>query len=322
MDKNPVFLGLGKQLSAVLKALDDELTLDPVWNLKQTSGKIYLGIVWTKIKIPAKRPAIQQENKPVKTTSCVVQYSEQKGEQKSQLEQVDCETRGVCVTSANPGLKKKRKSPSTRKRDKQRRDKWIAQKRSSLLTENRHKTSSGPVSHSVGLSENKEAQPVSTACNLDSATETPSVSELSTPRRVNFPGILASRAELPTSPVLESPRQESPSQPESEAESLDSIKDLPPYEPETFDFDPPSPPGTGRGIALPTNINTGYVGPIDQRWYDRGYDLDDLVDLYDMDSAADLCSSCYSVGFMALMVFNPDGIRVCPRCNNEYIVSL
>ena len=39
---------------------------------------------------------------------------------------------------------------------------------------------------------------------------------------------------------------------------------------------------------------------------DRGYDL---VDLYDMDSAADLSSSCYSVlGFMAVMAFNADGI--------------
>ena len=38
MDKYPVFLDLESKLSAVLKALDGELTSDPVWNLKQTSG--------------------------------------------------------------------------------------------------------------------------------------------------------------------------------------------------------------------------------------------------------------------------------------------
>ena len=219
MDETATFPGLGKQLSDVLKALAGELISEPVWTLKKTSGKIYLDIAWIKIKFPAIRPTTRKENKPA---SCV--------QQKPQRKQVECETR--TTPSANSGLRKKGKSPSTRRRDKQRREKWIAQKRSNSNKDS--KSSRGPISCPVGLSAIGVESPslVSTVVK-GTATEIPTVSPTS-PRRtvLSFPGSsetldtpTASRAEeqlllSPSDSPLKTPKQESLARRNSE--SLDS----------------------------------------------------------------------------------------------------
>ena len=104
MDETASFPGLGKQVSAVLKPLAVDMISEPVWTLKQTSGQIYLAIIWTKIKFSTIQPTTKKENK---SASCV--------QQKPQLEQVDCET--CTAPSSNSSLKVKDKAPSTRRRD-------------------------------------------------------------------------------------------------------------------------------------------------------------------------------------------------------------
>ena len=167
-------------------------------------------------------PYVRPQRRRTKPASCV--------QQKPQLEQVDCETR--TTPSANSGLRKKGKSPSTRRRDKQRREKWIAQKRSHSNKDS--KSSSVPISCPVGLSAIGVESPslVSTVVK-DTATEISTVSPTS-PRRtvLSFPGSsetldtpTASRAEeqlllSPSDSPLKTPKQESPSRRNSE--SLDS----------------------------------------------------------------------------------------------------
>ena len=125
MDQSPIFPCFGYQLSSVLQALDKDLILDPVWTLKQTSGKIFLDICWTKIKT-----STSGANHGANTeANCVAQLQSDK--------QVEPQQRPTAAsarreTNAKPALhlkKKKKKSPSTRKRDKERLVKWLAAKR-------------------------------------------------------------------------------------------------------------------------------------------------------------------------------------------------
>ena len=91
-----------------------------------------------------------------------------------------------------------------------------------------------------------------TANYLDSATETLTVSELSTPRK--FISLVFSHPKLNCLvPQFWNHQDRNLHLDGSAAESLDSIK----------------------AIALLTNINTGHVEAIDQDWYD----LNDIVDI-------------------------------------------
>ena len=130
-------------------------------------------------------------------------------------------------------------------------------------------------------------------CNAAAEIQTVSERELCTPRRVHFPDNLASQAELPSSTVLEEPRQEPPSQSDSVAVFLDSMKDSGIWLHHTnlklFCHQPPWL--VGPAIGLPINIRSGYVGPTRPRFS------------FGMDSTADLCFSCHSVGFMSLVLF-------------------
>ena len=124
MDSPPIFPGFGKQLSVVLLALGSDLILDPVWTLKQTNGKNFLDITWTKIKTPA---TVTVEDKAFKP-NCV---TTQKQLDTKQLDQKPVQTVNTqrCKTSADACcIRKKRKiqSPSTRKRDRLRLEKWLS----------------------------------------------------------------------------------------------------------------------------------------------------------------------------------------------------
>ena len=220
MEEIPTFPRLGRQLPNILKALAEELTLEPVWTLKQTSSKIYLDIVWTKSNFP---PDIRPQRKENKPTSRV-----------QQLDQVECDERDT--PSEISGLGKKKKSPSTRRRDKQRREAWIAQKRS--IWNNKCKSSSEP-----DFNSGEKTARTSSAVVSDAATGNPAVSEPTTvtPRSVHFAG-LSPRVEnwavkpvenqveepveklflSPTDSVV-TPREDSPSRRNSE--SLDSNQD-------------------------------------------------------------------------------------------------
>ena len=107
MDTTTTFPGFGKQLAAILRSLDTDVTLEPVWTFNQTSGETHLHITWPKVKLPDRQ-----------------QYDK--------------------ATS-------KRKSPSTRKRDKLRRKEWLARKRCGSW--NKKPKTPGP-QHTV--SENKQ----------------------------------------------------------------------------------------------------------------------------------------------------------------------
>ena len=119
----PNFSGLGK-LNQVLHALDID-GLEPVWTLKQSKQKISLHIIW--FKTPASVKRTQETNGRV-----------QAHQQASTDASLDAHAKPACIqtsagtTSANitAKTKRKRKSPSTKKRDKDRLEKWRAKKKS------------------------------------------------------------------------------------------------------------------------------------------------------------------------------------------------
>ena len=134
MDSLPIFPGLGQQLSTVLHALESELIQEPVWTLKRTSGKIFLDIAWT--TAGSKSPAKSKVTKPA---NCATQLEPVK--QVGQMQYINTRIK----PSAKPGVerKRKKKSPSTRRRDKQRRVKWLQTKCKSS-SEQPHQSSVGP----------------------------------------------------------------------------------------------------------------------------------------------------------------------------------
>lgn len=198
MEYEPNFPGLGKRLAGILNALDLEKSSEPVWKLKETYGKIYLDIVWSKT-IPAS--TVTRQGKPLNHTQ----------QQSSQLEkQLDRDKR--VKASGFPGWTKKRKSPSQKKRDQQRRENWLQKKNKSCE----------PISPRVGSIEcsTTSSTTVSRPTGVDhSAAKIPAVLEPSTPTSLpstqsyNPSGTIRRRRILPTppAPVFESPRQESPS---------------------------------------------------------------------------------------------------------------
>ena len=162
MDSSTMFPGFGKQLSAVLIALGSDLILDPVWTLKHANGKVFLDIVWTKTKTPA-------TDVKDKASNCVTTQKQLDTEQvdqnpvEIQRSKTSAKTANVCTTK-----KRKLKSPSTRKRDRLRLEKWLSKKRSDSnngckpLIDSAHPSSTG-----------------STGCVINSALDIPAVSSSS-----------------------------------------------------------------------------------------------------------------------------------------------
>ena len=116
------FSGFGK-IIPVLQALNIS-NVDPVWTLKQTKSKIFLDIVW-------KTPEISDSSVPAKTVTC------DDPRQKPPVQQAV--VRGVDDVKPAPSRplnrsdvcgknKRKKKSPSTRKRDQKRFKQWKARK--------------------------------------------------------------------------------------------------------------------------------------------------------------------------------------------------
>jgi len=289
-----IFPGLGKQLSGIICALNDEISdITPAWTLKRTSGKIFLDIEW-KFKLPS-FPATRTENE---LANCV--------KQRPQLKQVECETpvsykSRVSPTSATSSEKKrKKKSPSTRKRDKRRRESWLALK---WGVSSGHKSPGDPVSQFVGTG--------ASSSDSDTATDiSPSVTEA---RKS-----LAPRVETPSNTRIGNfTPLSAPSPGNTRRRRL-----LPPTPPNTkkkVEFALPTHPGTEPVVRNQASLGcdsfqlpAGYVGSYNQ----------DLAEMNDLDVAVDLCPSCRDSGIMARMFINPEGNRDCPRCENEYIVTL
>ena len=118
-----IFPALGGQLFGLICAISDEIDeITPTWTLKRTNGKIFLDIEW-KFKWPT-FPATGTADRP---HDCAGKQNPQHWNR-----QLDNESKNNYTTSA-PGPvsfqktgKKKRKSPSTLKSDKRRRDTWLA----------------------------------------------------------------------------------------------------------------------------------------------------------------------------------------------------
>lgn len=135
-NNSPNFFGLGHQLSQVLNAMDIH-HLKPVWTLKETRGKIFLDIVWT--KLPFKSRATDDVNKGTRTVQSPIHDEpadevvwdgkENKPTTPSPTVPVNC---GVKTVGA--GKKKKRKSPSVLKRDRARQRKWRECKQQKLVS--------------------------------------------------------------------------------------------------------------------------------------------------------------------------------------------
>lgn len=107
MESPSIFSSLGPRLSSVLCALINSRTLnEPTFSLKTTKGKTYLDIVWT-----------MQQDKP-----------EPLVKRPDPTATIPMSAETCCVTAPKKKKWRKRKSPSQLKRDKRRREKWLARK--------------------------------------------------------------------------------------------------------------------------------------------------------------------------------------------------
>lgn len=138
MDLSPNFFGLGQQLTNVLNALDIQ-HLVPVWTLKQTKNKIFLDVSWT--KAASKFPAENDHNKATSVTrpSSQGRRAPGHGSQDLPAPKPSHPTTGEVKNTGRHG--KKWKSPATRKRDKQRFEKWKHNKHSQVQnTDDQHES--------------------------------------------------------------------------------------------------------------------------------------------------------------------------------------
>jgi len=164
--ETPIFSGLGQQLQRVLLALDINSFEAPVWTLKQNKDKIYLDICWFKTKFPAapvdQSPTCSNAVRELEQTSLTTTTS-CNDEVKQQDLDIDQEK---SIPNVHPSLsnrprptlnkeKKKRKSPSTQKRDKQRLVKWLASKSTVPAS------ASAPASAVVNIRECETSLPIS-----------------------------------------------------------------------------------------------------------------------------------------------------------------
>lgn len=130
----PNFFGLPHKLNQVLLALDLH-QLDPVWTLKETKGKIYLDIVWS--KLPLESPAIDANNGPSATQLPIHNGPAEVGQGGSEETKPTSPSPTVPMNREIIGAgknrkKKKRKSPSVLKRDKERQRKWRESKQKAM----------------------------------------------------------------------------------------------------------------------------------------------------------------------------------------------
>jgi hypothetical protein len=129
----PIFSGLGEKLQRVLQALDISKLEHPVWTLKENKGKIYLDICWS--KFPATE--ISQPTCTSATNELEPTISKRDNSHSSRLGQYTSKSNNVTLKVGSNNLPskktKKKLSPSTQKRDKQRLAKWLASKKSSKI---------------------------------------------------------------------------------------------------------------------------------------------------------------------------------------------
>ena len=132
----PVVSGLGHELTKVLKALQVHNLDQPVWTIKQTNGKIFLDVTWTKPKTRAISADEQPRTNHVdhKTLWSARREPSVKSVQSSR------QARRTPVLPDNdaPVQKTKRKSPSTRRCDQSRLEKWKSKKELNRFCEPMH----------------------------------------------------------------------------------------------------------------------------------------------------------------------------------------
>ena len=119
---SPNFFGLGCQLTKVLSALD--IQHSPIWTLKETKNKIFLDITWTKPAV--KFPAESEVNKGTSVKQPSSHVDSVSGRCRGGQDFKPTKPGPTVVGRLDTGkeCKKKRKSPATRKRDKQRFERW------------------------------------------------------------------------------------------------------------------------------------------------------------------------------------------------------
>jgi len=127
MDISPNFCGLSHHLSQVLNALDLN-HLEPEWTLKENKGKVLLNIVWT--RRPFKFPARDENKGPTVPVHGPTEYGHGSEEIKPSTSQAVPVNRGTKTDSVKT---RKKKSPSTLRRDRERQRKWRESKQQTIV---------------------------------------------------------------------------------------------------------------------------------------------------------------------------------------------
>ena len=117
----PIFHGITSELSQILNTLGVDSLNPPLWSIRQTGSKIYLDLAWSKHgDFPAKTCDKETNAKllPKTQSGPVMRKPTSLVNHKTHLD-----------ATKVPKGHKKRKSPSTRRRDRERFQAWVARKR-------------------------------------------------------------------------------------------------------------------------------------------------------------------------------------------------
>ena len=224
--ESPIFFGLGAKLQRVLQALDVTNLGSPVWTLKENKGKIYLDLCWS--KFPATSPQVTSQPEPARAGSTSINDQKQRGPDSASYANASPTPVKEISPKAPSSKTKKKKSPATKKRDRERLVKWLSQKWSGV---SRIKSSTGnpPAATVKRTSESAlDKKPVSTQSNPASCEDfkLPDADVRLSPVKSQRPSILSK------SPLSLEHRPRTSSQPQaSQAQAKESA---------SFDSDPVS----------------------------------------------------------------------------------
>ncbi len=133
---DPLFTGFTQELAQILKTLGVDKTSPAAWSIRQTSTKIYLDLAWSRdVEFPAKTPNNATGTQQVSTAT--------------KTSQMDIKT-----SVDNPRMSKphkKRKSPSTKKRDRIRYLAWVERKRKHQSSDPKSKTTDSESSDNASI---------------------------------------------------------------------------------------------------------------------------------------------------------------------------
>ena len=216
----------------------------PVWTLKENKGKIHLDLCWS--KFPATSPQVTSQPEPARagSTSSINDQKQRGPDSASHANALPTPVKEISPTAPSSKTKKK-KSPATKKRDRERLVKWLSHKRSGI-------------SHIKSSSGNLPAATVKKTS--ESALDKKTASTQSTP--ASCEDFKLPDVDVRLSPVTEIPK----------TKLLIKIPIVIGTQ-APFKLTAPGKSGTGQGIS------EFWLGPRIRRW--TGYELVLKYDMYD-----------------------------------------